>query len=312
LAVRRRVSAAGDTSALRRLLDGAVDLFLPRRCVECGAAGAWLCPDCAARLRQLSGPRCRRCGRPTAEPARGCVECRGRDLAFVTAAAAFSYEGPARSLVKACKFRKLRSIAAEMAALAGPRFAQVCAAGGERLPFSAATWVPTTAGRRLERGFDQAELFAQELASGAGLAAAPLLARTRAAGKQSALDRAGRAGNVHGAFVCTRPAHSGAPAGAALAAGVPAQRGGRCGGAAPARLRTHAAPAEPHAAGTPTMSAASAAAPAAHTTGFPRVLIIDDVYTTGETLNECATALSAAGYEPHVFTFARTVRGHPA
>ena len=191
------------------------------------------------------------------------MECRGRDLAFVTAAAAFSYEGPARSLVKACKFRKLRSIAAEMAALAGPRFAQVCDAGGERLPFSAATWVPTTAGRRLERGFDQAELFAQELASGAGLAAAPLLARTRAAGKQSALDRAGRAGNVHGAVVCTQPVGS------------------------------------PPAADT-------------HTTRFPRVLIIDDVYTTGETLNECATALSAAGYEPHVFTFARTVRGHPA
>ena len=291
-------AAAGASPGVRRLVEGAVDLFLPRRCVECGAAGAWLCADCAARLRELTGPRCRRCGRPTPEPARGCVECRGRDLAFVSAAAAFSYEGPARSLVKACKFRKLRSIVAEMAALAGPRFAQVCTAGGERLPFDLVTWVPTTAGRRLDRGFDQAEAFAQALTAGAGLAAAPLLDRTRAAGKQSALDRAGRAGNVHGAFVCTRPAVSPAPW------RTPAQVPG------PAPSHRPAPPHRPSAPG----SSAVAPPPAAdtHTTRFPRVLIIDDVYTTGETLNECATALSAAGYEPHVFTFARTVRGHPA
>ena len=256
---------AGDTgTGPQRLIDGVVDLFLPRRCAECGATGAWLCPDCVARLRELTGPRCRRCGRPAPEPARGCIECRGRDLAFVSAAAAFSYEGPARSLVKACKFRKLRSVVADMAALAGPRFAQVCSAGGEQMPFDVVTWVPTTAGRRLDRGFDQAQVFARALAGGAGLAAAPLLQRTRAAGKQSDLDRVGRAGNVHGAFVCTHPAG-------------------------------------------PQVTAAGA-----HTTRPSRVLIIDDVYTTGETLYECATARSVEGYEPHVFTFARTVRGHPA
>jgi predicted amidophosphoribosyltransferase len=219
-------------------------------------------------------------------------------LAFVTAAAAFSYEGPARSLVKACKFRKLRSIVAEMAVLAGPRFAQVCSAGGEKLPFDLLTWAPTTAGRRLDRGFDQAEAFARALAAGTGLAVAPLLERTRAAGKQSALDRAGRAGNVHGAFVCTRPAASPVPRRA------PAQ--------APRSAPSHGlAPSHgPSALGSSAVALPSAAD--THITRFPRVLIIDDVYTTGETLNECATALTAAGYESHVFTFARTVRGHPA
>jgi predicted amidophosphoribosyltransferase len=288
----RRVGDTG--TGPRRLLDGVVDLFLPRRCVECGATGAWLCPDCAARLRELTGPRCRRCGRPTPEPVRGCIECRGRDLAFVSAAAAFSYEGPARSLVKACKFRKLRSVVADMAALAGPRFAQVCSAGGEQMPFDVVTWVPTTAGRRLDRGFDQAQVFAQALAVGVGLAAAPLLQRTRAAGKQSDLDRVGRAGNVHGAFVCTRPAVS-----AAVSAAMSSGRPGPSGSGASSAMGGAPASAQVTAAGV-------------HTTCVPRVLIIDDVYTTGETLNECATALSVAGYEPHVFTFARTVRGHPA
>jgi orotate phosphoribosyltransferase len=40
-------------------------------------------------------------------------------------------------------------------------------------------------------------------------------------------------------------------------------------------------------------------------------MIVDDVYTTGETLSHCAEVLVNAGLEPHVFTFARTVRAVP-
>jgi ComF family protein len=47
-------------------------------------------------------------------------------------------------------------------------------------------------------------------------------------------------------------------------------------------------------------------------TRLKRVIIVDDVYTTGETLNQCAEALAHAGYDPHAFTFARTVRATPA
>jgi predicted amidophosphoribosyltransferase len=43
-----------------------------------------------------------------------------------------------------------------------------------------------------------------------------------------------------------------------------------------------------------------------------RVIIVDDVYTTGETLNQCAEALAHTDPRPHVFTFARTVRATPA
>ncbi|MFA4965663.1 MAG: phosphoribosyltransferase family protein, partial [Thermoleophilia bacterium] len=39
-----------------------------------------------------------------------------------------------------------------------------------------------------------------------------------------------------------------------------------------------------------------------------RVVIVDDVYTTGETLNHCAQVLARADLQPQVFTFARTVR----
>jgi predicted amidophosphoribosyltransferase len=43
-----------------------------------------------------------------------------------------------------------------------------------------------------------------------------------------------------------------------------------------------------------------------------RVVVVDDVYTTGETLDQCAQMLAQAGLEPYVFTFARTVRATPS
>jgi ComF family protein len=241
------------TSWLRRLTDGAVDLVLPRRCVHCGRPGDWLCQSCAGQLTPLDGPRCIRCGRPTPLPVLHCLECEGRALGFATAAAAFAYDGPARELVTACKFRGLRSLAAEMAELATPRFREVLAgAAAHGCAREAVVWAPTTHERRVERGFDHAELFARELAARAGLPVIAALQRTRGAGHQSRLGRSGRAANVAGAFC------------------------------------VHGAAIE---------------------TNLKRVIVIDDVYTTGETLHQCALAFAGVAYDVHAFTFARTVRG---
>jgi ComF family protein len=268
------------------IVDGLIDLVLPRRCVVCGTAGGWLCGVCAGALYPLPARRCPRCGAPgewaAARPGawllrdasspdlpcpsgprgehrpptlrvhagRRCPECSGRDLAFVSAAAAFTYEGPARALVTACKFRALRSLTDDMVERAAPAF--------ERAAQDAfVTWVPGHRDHQLERGFNQAERLAQGFARRAGLPYAPLLRRTRHGARQSGLHRAARAANVKGAFALQEED-----------SGV---------------LRK-----------------------------LKRVLIVDDVYTTGETLDHCAQVLAHAGLEPHVFTFARTVRATPS
>jgi competence protein ComFC len=116
--------------------------------------------------------------------------------------------------------------------------------------------VPAHRERTVERGFDQAELLARELARGAGLPARAILRRTRATARQSGLHGAERAANVADAF----------------------------------QLRDGA---------DRVLSS------------FKRVVVVDDVYTTGETLNHCASALTEAGADPRVFSFARTVRRSP-
>ena len=239
-------------------LDGLVDLVFPRRCVVCRTTGGWLCEQCAADLRPLPAQRCARCGAPGPWAAPGrrrgagrrCPECGGRDLSFHSAAAAFTYEGPARALVTACKFRALRALADDMVGRASPAFAAAA-------DVDLVTWVPGHRDHQLERGFNTAELLARGFARRAGVPYAPLLRRVRHGARQSGLDRAGRAANVRDAFALREDAN-----------GV---------------LRR-----------------------------LKRVIVVDDVYTTGETLDHCSEVLARAGLEPHVFTFARTVRATPS
>jgi predicted amidophosphoribosyltransferase len=111
--------------ALAEACGSLVDLILPRRCVQCGRAGGWLCAGCRSELKPLGDSACARCGAPARRPVPVCRECRGRELAFDAAAAAYVYDGPARRMVTVCKFRALRSLTAEMAALAAGRFEAV-------------------------------------------------------------------------------------------------------------------------------------------------------------------------------------------
>lgn len=63
------------------ILDSFLSILFPLRCVHCGAGGAWLCPVCAGELLPVGPPACRRCGRP--EAPRGCRPEAGRSRARV-------------------------------------------------------------------------------------------------------------------------------------------------------------------------------------------------------------------------------------
>ncbi|HYZ20161.1 MAG TPA: ComF family protein [Gaiellaceae bacterium] len=174
---------------------GLLDLILPRRCLVCGGPADSLCASCRDGLARLDGPRCDRCGAPTAWPVARCRECSGRRLGFARARAAVAYDAAARKLVAGWKEHGLRTVAALAADL-------VCEAVA-RPPVYTVTFVPADPDRRLERGHNPAERLARELGRRWQLPAVPLLRREPGVRPQRGLRLAERRRNVRRAFSAT-------------------------------------------------------------------------------------------------------------
>jgi ComF family protein len=208
------------------MLDGMrlLELIAPPVCVACGGwAGRAepLCAACRPRLRWLGAA----------------------SFAFAPGSAAWAplaYDGPARAVVAALKFRGALRVADAMAAA-------ICAGAPPGwLTGCVLVPVPLHPARRRRRGFNQAERLAAAVGRRAGLAVCDCLERAGARATQMGQGRAQRLVALAGA------------------------------------VRSRAGPPE-------------------------RVLLVDDVTTTGATLAACAGALRAAGAaEVRAVAYART------
>jgi ComF family protein len=153
-------------------------MLIPLLCWGCGGSARRaepLCTSCRVSLRRL--------------PAH-LVLAEG-----VTLWAPLAYEGPARELVRALKFRGAVGVAEAMAA-------QVVAnAPGGVLDEGVLVPVPLHPSRRRRRGFNQARLLAEAMSRRTGLEVWDRLSRSGAAGTQVGRGRrerrAGPAGAVH-------------------------------------------------------------------------------------------------------------------
>lgn len=109
-------------------------------------------------------------------------------------AAAWAYEGPARSLILTLKVRGLRGAA-------GPLIeGMISSSHRAGLTGSVVTWVPAHRSDVRRRGFDHAEVLARGLACEAGLHAHRLIRRRLGTRDQASLSAPDRALNVRDAF----------------------------------------------------------------------------------------------------------------
>ncbi len=193
------VTAINGGNTLTGILTNIVSLLLPLRCAHCGREGGSLCSACARALEPVGAHGCSCCGNPAAPgglwgvDGASCPECAGRELNFRRSRAAFAYRGPARSLVRALKFRNQRRLARVMA--------QASHGSAERSGiFREAVLVPVPMhpSRKYERGYNHAALYARELADMSGAVSAELLERIEATVPQNRLDYERRRENPRG------------------------------------------------------------------------------------------------------------------
>jgi ComF family protein len=161
-----------------------IDMLLPPTCPACATEGRAPCAKCELLIgRRLAEPVGAPIGLPTAMPA-GIVQ-----LEWCA-----SFGGPARACLHALKYDGERRLAAPLGRLMARRWRAVGIDGDVLVP------VPVHAARRRERGFDQAELLAQEAGRVLGLPVVAALRRAARTTAQHALGRGARAGNVGQAF----------------------------------------------------------------------------------------------------------------
>jgi ComF family protein len=159
-----------------------------------------------------------------------CALCRNGLRGFDAAYSYGAYEGTLRKLIHLFKYSGIRPLAVPLAGLLL-----------RSLPldqrFDAIVPVPLHWRRRWDRGFNQSDLLARQLARRTGVPVLAALSRIRATSVQAGLSNTNRRRNVSAAFRCRRPE----------------------------RVREK------------------------------RLLLIDDVMTTGSTAASCALALKRAG-----------------
>ena len=216
-----------------RLFNSLVDVVLPIHCLGCGRGSSALCPECLASFPKLQPPFCAICADPGVHGVcRSCQDLQNSgSLAIQGIRAPYLMDGLVREAVHSFKYRNFR-VAAPVLAAALAQYLN-----NNPLPGSVLAPVPLHRKKLRERGYNQADLLARELAKETGIPVeSNLLARIRHAPAQaSSTSRQQRRDNIREAFKCRKD-----------------------------------------------ISGQS-------------IILVDDVCTTGSTLNACAMALKEGG-----------------
>jgi ComF family protein len=234
---------------------GVLDMFYPRSCEGCGASlnendGLYLCLDCLAHASVIRYPFCRICGQPVfgmIDHEYACYHCSEKRPHYDKARSCVMYDGVMRELLIRFKYYSALWLVPDFAVI----MRAVLDAEFELEGIDGFAAVPLYHSKKRQRGFNQADVLACELAKSYRKSLySKFIKRTRRTDTQTKLTAHKRQSNVSKAFGTRRSRWL----------------EGR------------------------------------------RLILIDDVMTTGATVNECARVLKQAGAaRVEVLTLARGV-----
>lgn len=139
-----------------------LDLIFPVFCLNCRMEGGWLCNACIRQV-YFKPPTCFVCKKINLPTGRTCKNCRGKTKIYAFLSPLFYDNGPVKDLIHYLKYRRVRSISNVLAGLA------VDYINKYKIAFLVEDLVvvpiPLYKSRRAERGFNQAELIAKDMAS---------------------------------------------------------------------------------------------------------------------------------------------------
>lgn len=251
---------------IRQLLDVHLAPLRPMHCMICNiglragsrevSAIRELCSDCYRVIPWIRQVSCIICGRSI-----HCLDCsRGQQRQYMCSRSAVEYSPLMKEWLADYKYRGNEKL--------GPVFAHMLQYGLRRLlrdtglrmeDFRCLTFVPVSEDRLRERGFNQAEQLARELSLKTGIPAVSLLRRTRHTSKQSSKSRSSRLSALQGAFIFQGDeSKQSAWSNQVQSAYQQSKREQSAYGGRSERTR---------------------------------VILVDDVYTTGSTLHECSRIL---------------------
>ncbi len=193
---------------IRSAFDDWLEALHPRTCALCGAASQ---DGLACAQHELprgpSGERCPICCAGLSKALAGvdrCADCRREAPGFAKLVALADYrrQSGVRDWILALKHGGRRDLARplgwSLARLWSEVEPEASAAGALLVPVPLHPW------RRLERGYDQARLLADAMATHTHARVVPALVRVRPTGVQGSVGSVSRAANVRGAFRATR------------------------------------------------------------------------------------------------------------
>ncbi len=241
-----------------------------------------LCGSCRQAIPWISRPVCRICGR--AERCEDCVRRKTRH--YFISRCAVRYDNLMRDWLAVYKYRGNEKLESVLAAILAFGFERLCEAAGlgnnaglinntrssykAQPMFHAITSVPLAPERLQDRGFNQAERLALQLSRWYGLSYSPMLIRLRHTEKQSLKTRRSRVVDMRGNF-------------SAVSTDLFSRNAIISTESTVSTVSTTSATSM-----ISTMSTESTESTAA------RIIIVDDIYTTGSTLDECARVLREA------------------